>query len=378
MITTIEVLKNEEFGEIRTVSIDGELYFVGKDVAEALGYADAYGALKKHVDTEDKQNCQNDSFNSPRGMTVINENGLYSLILSSKLPGAKQFRQWITAELMERAGASAEPVEETPKTQVLPCSNGSLEVFSNAEFGTIRTVLIDGEPWFVGKDVAEALGYAKARNAIEIHVDAEDKAPALIQGGCSTGAQTTIIINESGLYSLILSSYLPSAKKFKRWITAEVIPSIRKHGVYMTDNLLDAVIDNPEVMIGVVERLKAERQIEQDKLIALENELIEAMPKAVYYDTFVDPGYALCFRDTAKELGFSQKEFIDLLIEHKFIYRNSRHELRPMSGPFNHGLFILRDYTNIKNRHRGTYTLVTTRGKKYLHEYFVRKGIINN
>ena len=94
------VFESNEFGQIRTITMDGEVYFVGKDVAEKLGYADAFGALKKHVDDEDKQNCQNDSFDSPRGMTVINESGLYSLILSSKLESAKRFKRWVTSEVL--------------------------------------------------------------------------------------------------------------------------------------------------------------------------------------------------------------------------------------------------------------------------------------
>ncbi|MCC8168791.1 MAG: phage antirepressor KilAC domain-containing protein [Oscillospiraceae bacterium] len=259
----------------------------------------------------------------------------------------------------------------------MTCTKNTLEVFKNDEFGEIRTIVIDGEMWFVGKDVALALGYKDTNNALKSHVDSEDSMGWQIATP-SRGTQNVKVINESGVYSLILSSCLESAKKFKHWITAEVIPSIRKHGVYMTDNLLDAVIANPEVMQGVIEKLKAERQTEQEKLTYMENALRAAVPKAVYYDTFVDPGYAICFRDTAKELGFSQKEFIKLLIDHKFIYRTSTEELRPMVGPYKHGLFILRDYTNIKNRHRGTYTLVTTKGKKYIYEYFVRKGIINN
>lgn len=92
-------------------------------------------------------------------------------------------------------------------------------VFTHPQFGTVRTVEISGEPWFVGKDVAEALGYSKSRNAIAAHVDEEDKTHAPIQGGCSTGIQDTIVINESGLYALILSSKLPSAKEFKHWVT---------------------------------------------------------------------------------------------------------------------------------------------------------------
>ena len=91
----------------------------------------------------------------------------------------------------------------------------NLQIFNNPDFGQIRTVVIEGEPWFVGKDVACALGYAKPENAVRVHVDDEDKTLTLIQGGCSTGSQNTTIINESGLYSLILSSKLPSAKKYQ-------------------------------------------------------------------------------------------------------------------------------------------------------------------
>lgn len=92
----LKIFENEQFGTIRTVEIDNTPYFVGKDVAEVLGYSDTFGALKKHVDDEDKQNCQNDSFESNRGLTVINESGLYSLILSSKLPKAKEFKTVIS------------------------------------------------------------------------------------------------------------------------------------------------------------------------------------------------------------------------------------------------------------------------------------------
>ena len=96
----VKVFERAELGSVRVVVIDDEPWFVGKDVAEALGYADSFGALKKHVDDEDKQNCQNDSFDSPRGMTVINESGLYSLIMSSKLPSAKAFKRWVTSEVL--------------------------------------------------------------------------------------------------------------------------------------------------------------------------------------------------------------------------------------------------------------------------------------
>ena len=251
-----------------------------------------------------------------------------------------------------------------------------LEVFTNDEFGSVRTLTIDGEPWFVGKDVASILGYKNGNRDICHHIDEDDRQmidrKTQYQIGIELGQRGGWLINESGLYSLVLSSKLPSAKKFKRWITSEVIPSIRKHGVYMTDNLLDAVIDNPAVMGEVIEKLKADK----GKVARLEGELKAALPKAVYYDRFVDPGYSICFRDTAKEMGIPQKCFINLLIDHGFIYRTTKNELRPMAKPLKDGLFILRDYTNMRNFHRGTYTLVTAKGKQYIAEYFAEKGII--
>ena len=118
-------------------------------------------------------------------------------------------------------------------TPITTSTASQCETFNHPEFGNLRCIEIDGEPWFVGKDVAMALGYAKTENAIARHVDKEDKTLTPFQGGCSTGIQKMTIINESGLYSLILSSKLESAKRFKRWVTSEVLPCIRKHGGYI-------------------------------------------------------------------------------------------------------------------------------------------------
>lgn len=248
----------------------------------------------------------------------------------------------------------------------------NLTVFTNEEFGSMRAVMIDGEAWFVGKDVSVALGYMNPQKAIRDHIDDEDRT---VNKMFTVNGTAPILINESGLYSLILSSKLPSAKKFKHWITSEVIPSIRKYGLYMTDNL-NAAIDDPEVMRQLFNKLNADRQSNRNRLIQLEGELKTVLPKAVYFDKFVDPGYATNFRDTAKEFEIPQKCFIKLLLEHRFIYRTTRSELRPNAKALAKGLFILRDYTNMQNGHRGTYTLVTAQGKKYIYEYFVKKGIL--
>lgn len=149
-----------------------------------------------------------------------------------------------------------------------------LQIFQNEEFGNIRAIVIDDEPWFVGKDVAVALGYSNTKKALIDHVDAEDKmgsrnvTPSVID---SIGReQHPTWINESGLYGLILGSKLPTAKKFKRWITSEVIPSIRKHGAYMTPETIEKILYNPDFIMNLAGNLKAEQ--EKNKELTATNE----------------------------------------------------------------------------------------------------------
>ena len=142
-----------------------------------------------------------------------------------------------------------------------------MKLFENPEFGAIRTVEVGGEPWLVGKDVAQALGYSDTSDALKRHVDPEDKLTRRVAD--SGQSREMYIINESGLYSLVLSSKLPGAKKFKRWVTSEVLPSIRKHGAYMTSDTIDKMINSPEFGIKLLTALRDE----QDKRKALETEL---------------------------------------------------------------------------------------------------------
>lgn len=148
--------------------------------------------------------------------------------------------------------------------------------YENSE---IRTVEKDGEPWLVGKDVAAVLGYTDTVNAIKRHVDSEDKAGCQI--ATQFGIKETTILNESGLYSLILSSKLPNAKKFKRWVTSEVLPSIRKHGAYMTDQTLEQALTSPDFLIQLATQLKEEK--EQRK--QLEAKVEQDKPKVLFADS---------------------------------------------------------------------------------------------
>lgn len=173
-----------------------------------------------------------------------------------------------------------------------------MRIFKNEEFGTIRTIEINGEFWFVGKDVAEALGYVKARNAIAVHVSQEDKKDALIQGDLG-GTQAMTVINVSGLYSLILSSKLESAKRFKHWVTSEVLPSIREHGTYMTQEFIQKTLDNPDYLIAIATKIKEEREARKK----LEAKLKEERPHAILGRAITTAKTSILIGDLAKILN---------------------------------------------------------------------------
>lgn len=223
----------------------------------------------------------------------------------------------------------------------------NLAIYENEEFGTVRTVVVDGEPWFVGKDVAEALGYSNSRKALLDHVDNEDKGVT----NCDTlgGNQNLTIINESGVYALIFGSKLPNAKKFKHWVTSEVLPSIRKTGSY---NL-------PGTYKEALQQLLI--QVEENERLALENS--EMKPKAEYFDDLVDRKLLTNFRDTAKELGVKPKKFLDFLEDKKYIYRDAQGTIKPYSEK-NDGLFELKEYKGRYSSHAGQQTLITPRGRE--------------
>ena len=178
-----------------------------------------------------------------------------------------------------------------------------LQVFNNAEFGSVRTVTIDGEPMFVGKDVADILGYKNTRDALMTHVDEDDKNTVVISDG-NRGNPNQTVINESGLYSLILSSKMPKAKKFKHWVTSEVLPAIRKHGVYAVDE----VLNNPDMLIAALEELKSEREKVKslEEMAAVQRQQItEMQPKASYYDVVLNCKDLVAISTISKDYGWS-------------------------------------------------------------------------
>ena len=248
-----------------------------------------------------------------------------------------------------------------------------LQIFNSPEFGAIRTIEKDGEPWFVGKDVAAALGYEKPTDAVRKHVDVEDRGISKME--TPSGAQETTIINESGLYSLVLSSKLPTAKKFKRWVTSEVIPSIRKHGAYMTPETLEAAILNPDTMIKLCTALKDEqdkRRALEVANAALEVDLAIAQPKVDYFNELVDRKLLTSFRETAKQFEVKEKDFIGLLLDKKYIYRDKKGKLQPYADK-NNGLFEVKECFNEKTKWSGTQTLVTPKGRETFRLLWMRE-----
>lgn len=240
----------------------------------------------------------------------------------------------------------------------------NIKIFNNAEFGEIRVMLIDDDPWFVGKDIAAALGYKDTVNALKAHVDEQDKRGWRIT--TPSGEQQATIINESGLYSLIFSSKLEGAQRFKHWVTHEVLPSIRKHGMYMTDNLLETAIANPDFVIGLIQNMKAEKEKSaalqmQNKQLCEKNE--EMQPKADYFDDLVAWNVSTNFRSTAKELRIPERLFIKMLISDGYIYRDKNKGILPKAGKGD-GMFVVKEYCNQKNKHGGVQTRVTPKGRE--------------
>lgn len=195
----------------------------------------------------------------------------------------------------------------------------NMEIFKNQKFGSVRTLVIDGEPWFVGKSLA---------NAVANHVDEEDK--GVTEMMTPGGRQKIIIINESGLYSLVLSSKLPSAKEFKRWITHEVIPAIRQHGAYMTPEVIQKSLQDPDFMIQILQNLKQE----QERNRALEADNQRMRPKEIFADAvsvskdgILVGALAKLIHQNGVEIG--QKRLFQWLRDHGYLMKSGADKNMP-------------------------------------------------
>lgn len=239
-----------------------------------------------------------------------------------------------------------------------------MEIFNNPEFGSIRVIEENGKYLFCGSDVAGALGYSNPRDALRRHCKGVVKRDTLTEGG----PQQLSFIPEGDVYRLIVHSKLPSAERFERWVFDEVLPSIRKHGAYITREKLWEVATSPEAMMKLCSDLLAER--EKNAALREENAMLEG--KAAFYDLFIDLKHSTNLRTTAKELVVPERRFVRFLLEQRFVYRAPSGNVLPYAKPANDGLFTVKDYCN--HGHTGSYTLVTPQGK--LHFAQLRDSIL--
>lgn len=251
-----------------------------------------------------------------------------------------------------------------------------LQIFNSPEFGAIRTIEKDGEPWFVGKDVATALGYKEATKAAREKVDDEDKGVSKID--TPSGTQEMTIINESGLYSLVLSSKLPTAKKFKRWVTNEVIPSIRKHGAYMTPETLEKVLLSPDTLMQLAQNLKDE----QEKRKALEAQIESQKPAVLFTGAVETSKTSILIGELAKMLkqngvNIGQNRLFEWLRQNGYlIKRNGTDYNMPTQRSMDMGLFEIKETTI--NNPDGSIKIsktpkVTGKGQVYFINLFLNK-----
>lgn len=227
-------------------------------------------------------------------------------------------------------------------------------IFDNPEFGKVRSVMINNEPWFVGKDVATILGYSNPQKALRDHVDEEDRT---VNESFTVNGTMGVLINESGLYSLILSSKLPKAKEFKRWVTSEILPSIRKHGLYATEELEDKILNNPDFLIKVLTELKEERKQKElltKKTEEQEKEISELKPKAEITDILTDYGEAISINQFAavlfeeNNIRTSQNKLFRYLEEKGILCTADHVYHKPMQEVLDKGYMVYKEYYNRK------------------------------
>ena len=244
-------------------------------------------------------------------------------------------------------------------------SRQMMEVFENQEFGSIRVLQEAGKTFFCASDIAKALGYVNPYAAVKRHcrgplTKREGVVQKVNQYG-SAGEQVVEIafITEGDVYRLIVHSKLPSAERFERWVFDEVLPTIRKHGAYLTKEKLWEVATSPEALMKLCSDLLAEREAN----ISLRKENAQLEGKAAFYDLFIDLKHSTNLRTTAKELDVPERRFVRFLIERRFVYRTASGNVLPYANVKNAGLFCVKDYCN--HGHTGSYTLVTPQGKLY-------------
>ena len=248
----------------------------------------------------------------------------------------------------------------------------NIQIFKNDSFGAVRTVEVEGVPYFVGKDVAEILGYSNTRDALARHVDDEDKADVVIYDGSQN--RTMAVISESGVYALVFSSKLPKAKEFKHWVTSEILPTIRKHGAYMTDSVIEQALTSPDFLIQLATQLK-EEQVQRK---ALEQRVEADRPKVLFADAVETSQTSILIGDLAKLIkqngvDIGQKRLFAWMRDNGYLIKSGNSTNMPTQRSMDMKLFEVkeRSISNPDGSVRVTKTTkVTGKGQTYFINIF--------
>lgn len=251
-----------------------------------------------------------------------------------------------------------------------------IQVFNSPMFGEVRVNEdVNGDVWFCAMDVCNALGYENGRDAVATHVDRDDVAKR--DAIDSMGRQQKLtFVNESGVYSLVFGSKQERAKAFKKWVTSDVLPSIRKTGQYAMSTP-SYKIENAiaRAQRWIEEQQEAQKLAEENRILNKENKVLaienaQMKPKSDYFDDLVEAENALGFRETAKILSIPPKKFVAFLLGKKYVYRDGEKRLMPYASQVSSGLFVVKERKSHDNSWTGSQTLITTKGRELFRELF--------
>lgn len=375
----IQVFNNPEFGEIRTVEINNEPWFVGKDVAQALGYKDTVNAIKSHVDSEDKAGWQITTQFGAKETTVINESGLYALVLSSKLPTAKKFKRWVASEVLPSIRKHGENKATCNAQQTAQC----IMEHQITIIGGVACYEKDGTVYLKLENVARGLGFTQNKGDVEyVRWETVDRYLCEIGFPNKLGKNMPTCghdgyIPENVFYRLAMKAKNEAAEKFQAFIADEVIPSIRKHGAYMTPETLEKMVLTPDFGIRLLTELKSE----QDKRKALEATVEEQKPHVLFSNAVAASKTTILIGALAKLLNqngidIGQNRLFEWLRQNGFLVKRGDNRNMPTQRAMEMGLFEVKESCHLNSNGCNVITkttVVTGKGQCYFINRFLGK-----
>ena len=406
-MTSFEVFKNKEFGKLILLKINEKEFFIGRDIAFKLGYTDPNGAMRRNVSNENKETVMlsnlsiwkqlkkeldsTDSRGHQAKRVLLTENGVYELINAAKHPKGNKLKKRIkeilkTTEIEVDDNCNTSVILNKAETKIIDSNHCLFEGY------IVEMVELDGEILFNANDVAELLGIKNIRENIRkmndnqvVKLTNSDVKDIDIRKLNNAGEN---FLTESGLYKLAFRSNKESAERFTDWVAEEVLPSIRKHGAYMTPNALQEAINNPDFTIGLLEALKKEQNEkleEQNKRIEAENKanvleqekenlsnvIAEVTPKVKFSEEVLETNDTMTARQIAADYGLSAEKLNKILQKEKIQYKCNGQWILYQKYK-NKGY---EDYkTGVKYGHSFTQMVWTQKGRMFIHQVMTEKG----